>query len=81
MLCGIIITQIEVIIVNRREQLCIFMKHEDFVYHSLYSIHGWVGDVREVSETHGFKYSEHNEDGGEVTIRSDVCETPIHETT
>ena len=32
---GIIVTRIDLIRVTRREQLCIFMKHKDFVYHEL----------------------------------------------
>ena len=58
MLGGIIITRIEVITVNRREQLCIFMKHEDFVDHVFYCVQMWVGFIIEDSETHVFEDSE-----------------------
>ena len=47
---GIIITQRDVIRVTRREQLCIFMKHEDFGDHELHCIQKWVRFIREGSE-------------------------------
>ena len=55
---GIVVTQIEVLIVTRREQLCIFMKHEDFGYHEFEYVQRWVRFIREGSETHVFGYSE-----------------------
>ena len=58
MLGGIIITQIEVITVNRREKLYIFMKHEDVRYHELRYVQRLVRFIIEVSETHVFKYIE-----------------------
>ena len=58
MLGGIIITQIEVITVNRREKLYIFMKHEDVRYHELRYVHRLVRFIIEVSETHVLKYIE-----------------------
>ena len=64
MLGGIIITQIEVITVNRREQVCIFIKHEDFGDHGLYCVQRWVRFVIEVSEKHVFKDSKEKEERG-----------------
>ena len=58
MLGGINITQIEVITVTRREQLCIFMKNESFGDNYLHWFHRWVRFIREGSETHVFEYRE-----------------------
>ena len=54
--------------VNRREQLCIFVKHEDFGYHELNCVQRWVRFIREGSEAHVFKDSEYKEERGEVAI-------------
>ena len=48
----------EVRIVTKREQLCIFMKHEDFKYHDLKCVQMQVIVTKEVSEEHLFKDSE-----------------------
>ena len=81
MIGGIIITWREVIPVTRREQLCIFMKHENFGDHALYYVQRWVRVIREGSETHVFEDIEEKEEGGEVTTRYDIHETPINATT
>ena len=78
---GIIITWIDVIRVTRREQLCIFIKHEDFEEHKLHSVQKWFRVIRECSETHGFKESKDKEEMGEVIVKNDARETPIHATT
>ena len=39
---GIIITRREVIRVNIREQLCVFMQHEHFEDHGLHCVQRWV---------------------------------------
>ena len=80
MIGEIIITPIEVITVNRREQLYIFVKHEEFGYHTLYCVQSWVIFIIEVIDTHVFGDSEEKEERGEVTIRYDARETPILET-
>ena len=48
-ICGTIITRRDVIRVTRREQLCIFMKHEDFGDHKLHSFQKWFRVIREGS--------------------------------
>ena len=55
---GIIVSRIEVITFNRRDQICIFMKHEDFGDHELHCVQRWVILIIEVSETHVLKDSE-----------------------
>ena len=77
----LVITRRDAIRVTRREQLCIFMKHEDFVHHELHSAQKWVIVVREGSEVHAFKDSEEKEERGEVAVEYDSCDTPIHATT
>ena len=78
---GIIITRRDVIRVTRREQLCIFMKDEDFEDHELHCVQKWVIFIREGSEAHAFKDREEKEEGGEVAVESDARETPINATT
>ena len=57
-LSGPIVTPRDVIRVTRREQLCIFMKHEEFGDHELYSVQKWVIVIREVSEANASEDSE-----------------------
>ena len=64
MLGELIITPRDVIRVTRREQLHIFMKHEDFVYHKLHYIQKWVRVIREGIEAHAFEDSEDKEERG-----------------
>ena len=54
------------------------MKHEDFGDHEFYFVQRWVRVVREGSETYGIEDSKDKEEGREVTIGSDSCETLIH---
>ena len=81
MLSGIIVTRIEVIKVNRREQFCISIKHEDFGNHDLHYIYTWVRLIREGSYTHVFEDITDKEEKGEVAIGSAAGEAPIHATT
>ena len=60
-LSGTIIPRREVITVTSREKIYILMKHEDFGDHELYCVHRLVRVIRDVSETHVFKYSEEKE--------------------
>ena len=52
---GIVTTRREVIKVTRSEQLCIFMKHEEFGDHDLYFVQRWVIFIREGSDTPVFE--------------------------
>ena len=78
---GIVITWIEVITVNRRDQLCIFMKREDFEDHELHCVQRWVRFIIEGSVTRVSKDSEEKDDMGDVAVGSDARKTPIHATT
>ena len=78
---GLIITRIDVIRVTRKEQLCIFMIHEDFGDHEFQCAQKWVIVIREGSEAHTFEDSEDKEERGEVVVESDARDTPIHATT
>ena len=49
---GLVITRIDVIRVTRREQLRIFMEHEDFGDHELHCVQKWVRFIIEGSESH-----------------------------
>ena len=73
-LSGLVITRREVTRVVRRDQLCICMQHEDFKDYELYFVQRWVRAIIEGSETHMFKYSEYQKEGGglwsyNITIR------------
>ena len=57
-LSGLVITRRDVIRVTRKEQLYIFMKHEDFRDHDLHCIQKWVRVIREGIEAHEFLDSE-----------------------
>ena len=57
------------------------MKHKDFRDHELHCVHKWVNVIREGIETHVFEDSEEKEEGGEVAVKYDAIETPIHATT
>ena len=57
------------------------MKHEDFGDHELHSVQEWVRVIRKGSETNEFEESEEKEYWGEVVVKSDARETPIHATT
>ena len=57
-LSGIIITRREVIRFTRREQLCIFMQHEEFEDHMLHCVKMWVIVNIEVYDRHVFEDSE-----------------------
>ena len=78
---GIIITRRDVIRVIRREQLYILMKHEDFGDYELHYIHKWVRVVREGSELNVLEYSKEKEYMGEVMVKYDALETPMHANT
>ena len=80
-LSGIIITQRDVIRVTRREQLCILMKHEEFRDHKLHWVQKLVVVIIEGSEAHALEDSEEKDDRGEVAVKYDSRETPIHATT
>ena len=80
-LVGIMITQIDIIRVDRREQLCIFMKHKDSGYHELKCIQKLIRFIIEGSETRVFKDSKEKNYWEEVAVKSYACETPIHATT
>ena len=41
----------------------------------------WFRVIREGIETHVFKQSEEKDEGGEVAVKSDARENPIHATT
>ena len=56
------------------------MKHEDFGDHELHCVHKWVRFIREGSEAHAFEYSKDTEEMGEILVKSDARETPIHAT-
>ena len=77
---GLIITQRDIIRVTRREQLYIFMKHEDFGDHELNSVQKWARVIREGSESHAFKDRKDKEERVEVAVKYDARETPIHAT-
>ena len=53
-LSGIIIARRDFIIVTRREQLYIFMKHQDLGDHELHCVHNWVRFIREGSDAHTY---------------------------
>ena len=65
---GLIITQRYVIRVTRREQLYIFMKHEDFGDHELHCVQRWVRVIVDGIESHVFKDSEEKEEVGGVAV-------------
>ena len=75
---AIVITQRYFIRVATREQLCIFMKYENFGDHELHYVHKCVISIIEGSEAHAFEDSEEKQERGEVAVKSDACETPIH---
>ena len=78
---GVIINRIDVIRLTIREQLYIFMKHEDLGDHELHYVQKWVRVIIEVSEAHVFEDIEDNEERWEVAVESDDCGTPICATT
>ena len=67
-LSGIIITRRSVIRVTRREQHCIFRKHDDFRDHELHYIQNWVRAIIEGSKANEFEDSEETGERGEVSV-------------
>ena len=57
------------------------MKHKDFEDHKLHCVQRWVRFIIEGIYTHMLEDSEDKEwGGGGGEVKSDTCETPIHET-
>ena len=53
------------------------MKHEDFGDHKFHSVQKQVRFIREGIDAHALEDSEEKDDRGEVTVKSDACETTI----
>ena len=77
-LIWIVITSREVRIVTRREQLYIFMRHEDSENSEFYYVQMWFRVDTKGSDEKSFVNIEEKEGKIEVAVESGAWDTPIH---